>query len=280
VGNQLEQMLIKQALEELSPQSYMRELMKLTSGDQWLETFSSQAQMREFGAILGYDGLSEELIKLTSGMSQIQELKATLEFGSLLEELKKQELKTLLGCSTSDQALVEAFSSQAQLNVLRLPEPQPESHPTTPPRHTKSPTRIEITGIVGPVLQDLPQGKGMPIPYYEVPANASWSQTESYIYIRIPRTNIITLSDSSSACTDDLDEAPGRRELQIQAILEKVDAKGWDRHAIPKGGKAMLRRELCKSFPKLFSYHGFNHAWSDASEAKRLQVANIDLYRP
>ncbi|WP_175907935.1 hypothetical protein [Burkholderia seminalis] len=72
-----------------------------------------------------------------------------------------------------------------------------------------------------------------------------------------------------------IDEGLTKRERQIRAIEEAADAKGFPRHAVPDGGKKVLR-EYCKlKHHDLFGAgdSSFNDAWKKASP-NRVAMAN------
>jgi hypothetical protein len=188
-----------------------------------------------------------------------------------LEQLRRIEQHSLLELqdTLSGKHLLKALeelSPQAPLGPLQLPEP-PQSRLITPQEDIESPISLKIPREVGSV-------------HYEAPAYIRWSSTQSHIHILIPRSNLLLpLEDSRPVDTLYPDEAPGRREQQIQAILAAIDAKGWDRHAVPKGGKAILLRELVKASPGLFTPDGFKHAWKKAKKEQRIQIQNPHCYR-
>lgn len=73
-----------------------------------------------------------------------------------------------------------------------------------------------------------------------------------------------------------------KRELQIQTIEKFADELGYQRDAIPSGGKKKLMEKCKEKEPNLFGAGDdpFKDAWKEASSAKRIQIMNRQKYLP
>jgi len=94
------------------------------------------------------------------------------------------------------------------------------------------------------------------------------------------RGDYLDACDTPSEALEDLDTTleKGKREQQIQAIVDAAIKKNWNPLKIPDLGRALLRDELCKSLPELFTPAGFGHAWKAAKRQGRVKMANHDNY--
>lgn len=73
---------------------------------------------------------------------------------------------------------------------------------------------------------------------------------------------------------------PSKREKQIQAIVEMALAQGFDVLSIPRGGKAMIRKQCMETLPLLFGAgpDPFKEAWQEALDQNRVRTADHDRY--
>ena len=73
---------------------------------------------------------------------------------------------------------------------------------------------------------------------------------------------------------------PGKRELQIAAILAAIEDHGFHAQQVPIGAKSLLRKELMASSPRLFGAgrSPFDDAWKRASQDGRLSIQNRDSF--
>lgn len=70
----------------------------------------------------------------------------------------------------------------------------------------------------------------------------------------------------------------GRRDMQVEAIVQQASAFQYPLKSIPYGGKAKIKTECLKN-RNLFTDSGFDHAWDEAKKRKLIEVANVGAYR-
>jgi hypothetical protein len=69
----------------------------------------------------------------------------------------------------------------------------------------------------------------------------------------------------------------GRRQKQIDAILQQAKDLKYSLLSIPKGGKVKIKKECLKD-NALFTDSGFDHAWREASKKGLVRVADFEKY--
>lgn len=70
---------------------------------------------------------------------------------------------------------------------------------------------------------------------------------------------------------------PSRAEQHIKNILTVVAEKGYDRNAIPRGGKKLVKAECLDRFH--MSESVFNHYWKNASKNNQLSIEDKGKYK-
>lgn len=69
----------------------------------------------------------------------------------------------------------------------------------------------------------------------------------------------------------------GRRQEQFKIISEIINQLGYEKLAIPDGGKAKIKA-LCLKKAGLFTMSGFDHAWKDGVHAELFKMKNHAKY--
>jgi len=70
----------------------------------------------------------------------------------------------------------------------------------------------------------------------------------------------------------------GRRDLQIQRILEVIEELNFNPRQIPEGGKKTVETR-CLEDAEMFTKDGFKKAWQEARNRSLIEVEGIDKYR-
>ncbi len=69
----------------------------------------------------------------------------------------------------------------------------------------------------------------------------------------------------------------GRREQQINFIIETAQTLNYELLAVPEGGKKAIKAECLKN-KSLFTADGFDHAWQKASTEKIISIKDKEKY--
>jgi len=94
---------------------------------------------------------------------------------------------------------------------------------------------------------------------------------------KIIMEGFLHLPDAAIAAENMEKNEPGRRQQQLDAIVEVIEKLGYEPMAVPDSGKAKIK-SIVLSQPKLFTDRGFEHAWRSGVTSQLFRLQNSEKF--